>query len=106
MAYYAKISVANGGLAAIKRHEGTDLYKNNVDNFERRPQRTLQANADGEVVMSANQPSILKQDQVLTAEVLQVLKMIEKNHSFKSADGDNLLFQKMFTDSEIAKSYQ
>ena len=44
-------------------------------------------------------------DQILNAEILQALNMVDKNHSFSSANGDSDRFKKMFSDSQIAAKY-
>ena len=44
-------------------------------------------------------------EQVLHAEILQALHVVECNHSFASSNGDSERFQIMFPDSNIAKSY-
>ena len=44
-------------------------------------------------------------DQILNAEILQALNMVDKNHSFSSANGDSDRFKKMFPDSQIAAKY-
>ena len=45
-------------------------------------------------------------DNVLQAEVLQAFNTVDKNHSFQSADGDNVRLARMFPDSDIAKNYK
>ena len=45
------------------------------------------------------------QDQVVKAEILQALHMVNKNLSFASSKEDSERFHPMFLDSIIAKSY-
>ena len=45
------------------------------------------------------------EDQILNAEILQALNMVDKNHSFSSGNGDSDRFKKMFLDSQIAAKY-
>ena len=45
------------------------------------------------------------QDQVVKAEILQALHMVNKNLSFTSLKKDGKRFRAMFPDSMIAKSY-
>ena len=42
---------------------------------------------------------------VLKAEATQAMKVVEKNQSFASANGDSLRFKSMFPDSAIASLY-
>ena len=44
-------------------------------------------------------------DQILNAEILQALNMVDKNHSFSSANGDSDRFKKIFLDLQIAAKY-
>ena len=56
------------------------------------------------VGLTRNEPSSSRcyKDQVLTAEILLALNIVDKNYSFQSADG-NKHFVQMFPDSQIAK---
>ena len=44
-------------------------------------------------------------DQILNAEILQALNMVDKNHSSSSVNGDSNRFKKIFPDSQIAAKY-
>ena len=44
-------------------------------------------------------------DQILNAEIMQALNMVDKNYSFSSANGDSDRFKKMFPDLRIAAKY-
>ena len=44
-------------------------------------------------------------DQILNAEILHALNIVDKNHSFSSANGNSDRFKKMFPDSQIAAKY-
>ena len=44
-------------------------------------------------------------ENVTSAEILQVLNIVQCNHSFYSADNDNIQFKLMFPDSKIAQGY-
>ena len=56
--------------------------------------------------MSA-QPAVRSlDDDVLAAEVLQAFKVVNKNQSFQSADGDNERLARQFYDSAVAKNYK
>ena len=45
------------------------------------------------------------EEQVLCAEVLQALQVVNSNYSFASSENDNERFKIMFPDSKIAQSY-
>ena len=40
------------------------------------------------------------------AEVLRTLNVVDENHTFESYKEDNMLYSKMFPDSEIVKDYE
>ena len=44
-------------------------------------------------------------DQILNAEISHAPNMVDKNHSFSSANGDSDRLKKMFPDSQIAAKY-
>ena len=46
------------------------------------------------------------EEQKWKAEILWVLNVVDKNHSFESCKEDNMLYSKMFDDSEIVKNYE
>ena len=46
------------------------------------------------------------EEQKWKAEILWVLNVVDKNHSFESCKEDNMLYSKMFHDSEIVKNYE
>ena len=62
----------------------------------------------GNLVMKKNnkKTQLSTEDQVLNAEILQAVHMVDYNQSFSSASPDNERFKKMFPDSEIARAYK
>ena len=54
---------------------------------------------------SLGQIVLMKKEQVLKAEIYPALYLVDRNQSFKSANGDSECFEKMFPYSNIAKSY-
>ena len=44
-------------------------------------------------------------ENIARAAILQVSNIVECNHSFSSADNDNIRFKLMFPDSKIAEGY-
>ena len=51
------------------------------------------------------QSSFTKSD-VLRSEIVWVLKVVKSNHSFRSCDSLNELFESMFADSQIAQQFR
>ena len=49
--------------------------------------------------------NITRAEYITRAEILQVLNIVECNHSFSSAGNDNIKFKLMFPDSKIAEGY-
>ena len=44
-------------------------------------------------------------DQILNAEILQAVNMVDKNHLFSSVNVDSDRFKKIFPDSQIAAKF-
>ena len=44
------------------------------------------------------------EEQIWKAEILRALNVLDKHHSFESCKEDNMLYSKMFPDSEIGKN--
>ena len=44
------------------------------------------------------------EEQKWKAEILRALNLVDKNHSFESCKEENMLYSKMFCDSQIAKN--
>ena len=66
-----------------------------------RSQRTFQTNACS--LTGCSEPT--RKDQILNAEILQALNMVDENHSFSSENGDSDRFKKLLPDSQIAAKY-
>ena len=62
-----------------------------------RSQRTFKTSAGS--LTGCSKPTT--KDQILNAEILQALNILDKNHSYSSANGDSSRFKKMFPDSQI-----
>ena len=68
-------------------------------------QRTF--STDGTAQLEPKDRIVLSnEDQVMKAEILQVLHCINRNYSLRSMEDDNKQFREMFPDSEVAKCYQ
>ena len=97
-------SVSGSGVAQVSSHENRDKHKKALEIFH--SQRTL-TNDDHSLVLSSNlQLSLTLEEKVKTAEIIQVLNIIDNNQAFSSANSDNKRFQQMFPDSNIARSYK
>ena len=56
---------------------------------------------------ASNKPKTLStEDQVLKAEIIRCIDIVDSNQSFSSSENDNDKYTKMFPDSDIAKSYK
>jgi hypothetical protein len=100
------ISVSGGGISQVKAHERTGRHNKAVESFK--TQSTFSSNGKSSLILSRKESSsnFTEEEKVLNAEVLQALSIVNKTHSFSSADGDNEKFQQMFPDSAIAKAYK
>ena len=98
-----RIKIDGQGIGQVKSH--ARCHKNKDDSSVTK-QRTFVASEDQSMSLSSKKVITLpKEDQVVNAEILQALHFVDKNYSFASADTDSVRFEKMFPDSDIAKSY-
>ena len=94
--------IDNSGITTVKRHADRDKHKNLEKNMS--SQRTFLTSGN-HLLSTAKTYVYSDREQVIKAEILQALKVVESNQSFASANGDNERFRNMFPDSVIAKSY-
>ena len=83
----------------LNQHSQTAIHIKNEKQM--RSQRTFKTS--GGPLTGCSKPTT--KDQILNAEILQALNMVDKNHSFSSANGDSDRLKKMFPDSQIAAKY-
>ena len=94
-------SIRNGGISDVNQHSKTAIHGKNEKQM--RSQRTFKTSTGS--LTGCSKPTT--KDQILNAEILQAPNMVDKNHSFSSANGDSDRFKKMFPDSQItAKNSQ
>ena len=63
--------------------------------------------SDGKTAtLSKGSVILTNEGHVLTAEIIQALKLVDGNFFIASANGDDYRFRTMFPESEIAKSYK
>ena len=100
------ISVSGGGISQVKAHEKTGKHTKAVESFK--TQSTFSSNGNSSLILSRKDSfsNFTEEEKVLNAEILQAFSIVDKTHSFSSADGDNERFQQMFPDSAIAKAYK
>ena len=92
--------IDNSGLSQIKSHENCHKPGQTLSN-----RRTFETGQKGQISLSKSSFVLTPEDQVAKAEILQALRMVNKNLSFASSKGDSEKFCAMFPDSMIAKSY-
>ena len=92
-------SIRNGGILDVNQHSKTAIHVKNEKQM--RSQHTFKTS--GGPLTACSKPAT--KDQILNAEILQALNMVDKNHSFSSANGDSDRLKKMFPDSQIAAKY-
>lgn len=115
--YYAKcedcgseFSIKNGSRSDIKQHCKTKKHtlcpKASVD--ESLVNEANNASVDSlvnETDENNNDLNLSPQEDVMKAEILQALKIVNSNYSFNSSCADSERFREMFHDSVIAKNY-
>ena len=92
-------SIRTGGILDMNQHSKTAIHVKNEKQM--RSQRT--SKTSGGPLTGCSKPTT--KDQILNAEILQAPNMVDKNHSFFSANGDSDRFKKMLPDLQIAAKY-
>jgi len=94
----------SAGVTQLKLHQETKKHSDNEKSA--RNQATFTKNQDSLSLISMGKQCILSsEDQVIRAEILRCLDIIESNSSFSAANSDNDKYKLMFPDSKIASSY-
>ena len=102
--------IDGSGVSQVKIHESSKKHLSSQKSYAQ--QRTFQFGASGSMMMISGKQStaatlvFTPTDAVSNAEILLALNVVDNDHSFCSASGDNSRFRKVFPNSEIAKSYQ
>ena len=99
--------IDNSGKSQIKHHESTDIHEKNEKRLSgKTSQRVLTTQGASNTIGLSQESTVLSfADQVLNAEILEALDVVESNHSFASTNGDNNKVRRQFPDSKIANSY-
>lgn len=98
-------SISGSGSSQVALHEGRSKHEMAMKDFKN--QRSFEKASDGSLKLtSKGHIAFSEEEKVKNAEILQVLNIVQTNGSFRSANGDNKRFQRMFPDSKIAKSYE
>ena len=65
-------------------------------------------NTDGKITLTGDGKSkaLSTEDQVVKAEIIRCIDIIDSNCAFRAADADNGKYRKMFPNSATANSYQ
>ena len=92
-------SFRNGGISDVKQHSRTAIHVKNKKQM--RSQCTFKTSAGS--LTRCSKPTT--KDQILNAEIMQTLNMVDQNHSLSSVNGDSNRLKKMFPDSQIAVKY-
>ena len=92
-------SIRTGGISNLNQHSKTAIHAKNERQI--RSQHTFKTSAGS----LTGCPKPTTKDQILNAEILQALNMVDKNHSFSSANGDSDRFKKMSPDLQISAKY-
>ena len=92
------------GIGAVKNHENTPKHLRNFNNNKNQLQFVVKEK--GTFSMESVDKSVIltTEEQKWKAEILRALNIVDMNHSFESGKEDNMLYSKMFPNSEIAKN--
>ena len=92
-------SIANGGMSDITQHNNTAKHEKN-EKLMKGQTGFFNGSYSG-----SSKSSLCTKDKVLSAEIIEVLDLVNNNQSFASCNGDGDKFRKQFPDSEIAKNF-
>ena len=100
--------IDNSGISQVKAHSSTNSHKEKERLLSgKTSQRVLVIPENSNIISLSQESSSLSfSDQILNAEILEALHVVDSNHSFASTNGDNDKFRRQFPDSKIAASYQ
>ena len=91
-------SIRNGGIFDVNQHSKTAIHIKNEK--QKRSQRTFKTS--GGPLTGCSKPTT--KYQILNAEILQVLNMVNKNHSFSSANGESNRFKKCYRTCKLLRN--
>ena len=97
--YSKSFSIRNGVISDVNQHSKTTIHVKNEKQM--RSQSMFKTSAG--CLTGCSKPTT--KDQILNAEILQALNMVDKNHLFSSVNVDSDRFKKMFPDSQIAAKF-
>ena len=92
--------IDSSGICQVRSH--AMCHKNKKSS----KQSTTAVGDDGVTLNKPDKYVLTPEDQVIKAEILQVLNYVDNNYSFGSAENNNNLLRAMVPDSSIAKSYE
>ncbi|KAK0151782.1 hypothetical protein N1851_006846 [Merluccius polli] len=110
------IDISNMGEAALSSHAkgskhqsaaASEATATPITGFFTTP-RTTTTSSSTSLSSATKQASItdaVMKNDVLTAEIMWALKMVNSHYSFKSSEDASLLFRRMFPDSQIATQF-
>ena len=87
----------------VKFHHGSKKHLERLDKLQNTKQRTF---TSGQMTLTKSKWRLTEKENMLNAEILQVLHIAQYNISFLSTTNHAALFQQMFPDSLIAASYK
>ena len=99
------IKTRMNGTDKLKQHEKTTNHVKAVQDMS--DQTCIVSKKDGCLHLSQStlKESYSLEQQVVHAEILQALHVVDANQSFASVDGDSQRFKHVFPDSKIAAKY-
>jgi len=100
--------VSNMGIAALHSHSKGKKHTEHASLSQTCQRLTFNVDHDHAKrtsTVNSNLTPYLVSNDVLNAEILWCLNVVSNNFSFRSSDNVTQLFQKMFPDSDVAKSF-
>lgn len=110
------IDIGNGGVSALYSHQKgkthVDIVKGKSENrigsfFQKKVEIPNTTQPDKAAVSTCKKPPrYVVSDDVLEAEIVWCLHLVQSHHSYRSCDPLSAVFQRMFKNSPIAEQFQ
>ena len=95
------------GISQVNLHASGAQHKEKENTLAGNSSKSHFTASDGKTAtLSKGSVILINEEHVLTAEIIQALKIVDGNFLFASANGDGDSFCTMYPDSGIAKSYK
>ena len=101
------IRIDNSGISQVRRHATSKSHQEKDKLLSgMTKQRVLVTQKDSRIGLSQESSSFSFSEQVLNAEIVEALDVVDSNYSFSSTNGNSDKIKRQFPDSKIAASFK